>query len=167
VLDNPSSHNVSGVRGVIEGRGTTLFFLPPDSPDLNPTGLAFSKLKRLLRGAEERTVEALWQTIGTLLDPFTPKECKKYIRHCGASHVTRNDGPDTVLRSASPGPGAAALATLPPHRKYGASIVALLNRRRRQCLTAARSSLLIVSTTVHQHPTLCIGITLDRAMGSS
>jgi len=37
----------------------------------------------------------------------------------GAAQVTRDDGPHTVLRSASPGPGRAALATLPPHRKMG------------------------------------------------
>lgn len=83
VLDNLSSHKVSGVREAIEARGATLLYLPPYSPDLNPIELAFSKLKRLLRDAAERTVEALWQTIGRLLHSFTPKECANYIRHCG------------------------------------------------------------------------------------
>jgi hypothetical protein len=35
----------------------------------------------------------------------------------GAAQVTRDNGPHTVLRSSSPGPGGAALATLLPHRK--------------------------------------------------
>jgi transposase len=52
------------------------------SPDLNPIELAFSKLKRLLRDAAERSVEALWQTIGRMLGRFTPAECANYIRHC-------------------------------------------------------------------------------------
>ena len=83
VLDNLSSHKVSGVREAIEASGATLLYLPPYSPDLNPIELAFSKLKRLLRDASERSVEALWQTIGRLLERFTPTECANYIRHCG------------------------------------------------------------------------------------
>src|SRR3954464_222863 len=83
VLDNLSSHKVSGVREAIEQAGATLLYLPPYSPDLNPIELAFSKLKRLLRDAAERTVGALWQTIGRLLDRFSPAECANYIRHCG------------------------------------------------------------------------------------
>ncbi len=48
----------------------------------NPIELAFSKLKRLLRDAAERTAEAPWH-IGRLLKQFSPLECANYIRHCG------------------------------------------------------------------------------------
>ena len=89
VLDNLSSHKVSGVREAIEQAGATLLYLPPYSPDLNPIELAFSKLKRLLRDAAERTVEALWQTIGRLLEGFSPAECANYIRHCGFAQSGR------------------------------------------------------------------------------
>lgn len=89
VLDNLSSHKVAGVREAIEARGATLLYLPPYSPDLNPIELAFSKLKGLLRDAAERTVEALWQTIGRLLDRFSPTECSNYIRHCGFAQSER------------------------------------------------------------------------------
>jgi len=89
VLDNLSSHKVSGVREAIEARNATLLYLPPYSPDLNPIELAFSKFKRLLRDAAERTVEALWQTIGRLLDRFKPQECENYIRHCGFTQSGR------------------------------------------------------------------------------
>ena len=89
VLDNLSSHKVSGVREAIEACGATLLYLPPYSPDLNPIELAFSKLKRLLRDAAERTVEALWKAIGTLLDQFSPTECANYIRHCGFAQSGR------------------------------------------------------------------------------
>jgi transposase len=83
VLDNLSSHKVAGVREAIEQAGAGVLYLPPYSPDLNPIELAFSKLKRLLRDAAERTMEALWQTIGRLLQRFSPAECANYIRHCG------------------------------------------------------------------------------------
>ena len=47
------------MREGIEDRGARLLHLPPYSPDLNPTELAFIKLKRLLRSAAARTV-GLW-----------------------------------------------------------------------------------------------------------
>src|SRR5947209_650539 len=83
VLDNLSRHKRAGVREAIEGAGRTLLLLPAYSPDLNPIGMAFSKLKRLLRKAAARTVEALWEAIGRLLDRFGPEECRNYIRHAG------------------------------------------------------------------------------------
>ena len=83
VLDNLSSHKVTGVRQEIEACGAYLRYLPPSSPDLNPIELAFSKLKRLLREEATRSVEALWTTIKQLLTRFSPTECANYIRHCG------------------------------------------------------------------------------------
>ena len=41
VLDNLSSHKVSGVREAVEASGATLLYLPPYSPDLNPIEQAF------------------------------------------------------------------------------------------------------------------------------
>jgi transposase len=83
VMDNLSSHKKAGVREAIEAAGAQLLYLPPYSPDFNPIELAFSKFKRLLRTAAERTVEALWNTCGQLLDRFTEHECRNYFRHCG------------------------------------------------------------------------------------
>ena len=83
VMDNLSSHKVSGVREAIEAAGATLRYLPPYSPDYNPIEQVFAKLKTLLRKAQARTVEALWSTIGALLDQFSSSECERYIRHCG------------------------------------------------------------------------------------
>ena len=86
VMDNLGSHTVAGVRKAIEGAGCELLYLPPYSPDLNPIENAFSKLKRLLRAATERTIETLWDRIGQLLDRFRPDECRNYFRHCGYAH---------------------------------------------------------------------------------
>jgi transposase len=83
VMDNLSSHKRVGVREAIEARGASLLYLPPYRPDFNPIELAFSKFKRLLNTAAERTVEALWTTCGKLLDRFTEHECRNYLRHCG------------------------------------------------------------------------------------
>ena len=83
VRDNLNSHKVAGVREAIEAAGARVIYLPPYSPDLNPIEMAFAKLKQLIRTAAERTVEALWNSLGRLLDHFTPAECANYIRHCG------------------------------------------------------------------------------------
>ena len=83
VMDNLSCHHVAGVEAAIRAVGCRVEYLPPYSPDLNPIENAFSKLKRLLRTAAERTRDGLWRTIGWAMDQFTPPECKNYFRHCG------------------------------------------------------------------------------------
>lgn len=85
VMDNLSSHKAAGVREAIEAAGAMLVYLPPYSPDLNPIELAFAKLKSLLRTAAARAVQDIEETIGELLDQFTPRECHAYFRHCGYS----------------------------------------------------------------------------------
>jgi transposase len=83
VVDNLGSHKGSRVRKMLRAAGIRRFFLPPYSTDLNPIEEVFSKLKRLLRKANERTVEATWRRIGKLLDHFPPSECANYIRGAG------------------------------------------------------------------------------------
>ena len=82
VMDNLGSHKAKAVRAAIRKAGAKLFFLPPYSPDLNPIEQLFAKLKHLLRKAAERTVEATWTRIGTLLDGYTA-ECNNYLVHAG------------------------------------------------------------------------------------
>ena len=83
VMDNLSSHKGVDVRRSIEAAGASLLYLPPYSPDFNPIENAFSKLKALLRKAAERTIGALWDRIGILLDAFTPTECANYFAAAG------------------------------------------------------------------------------------
>jgi len=44
---------------------------------------AFAKLKSALRTAAARSVEALWDVIGGLIDTFTPTECANYFAAAG------------------------------------------------------------------------------------
>jgi transposase len=87
VLDNLGSHKGQAVRRAIRAAGAKLFFLPPYSPDLNPIEQVFAKLKALLRKADERSIEATWRRIGTLLDRFTPAECANYLRNAGYASI--------------------------------------------------------------------------------
>jgi len=83
IMDNLGSHKGKAVRRAIRAAGAKLFFLPQYSPDLNPIEQVFAKLKTLLRKAAERTVEATWRRIGTLLNAFSPQECANYLRNSG------------------------------------------------------------------------------------
>lgn len=83
IADNLSSHKVAGVRDAIEATGAQLMYLPPYSPDFNPIEQLFAKLKALLRKAAVRTVDALWETIGKLLDTVSPEECRNYFHASG------------------------------------------------------------------------------------
>ena len=83
VLDNLAAHKVAGVREAIAAAGASILYLPPYSPDLNPIEQMFAKLKALLRKAAVRNREALWNTIGNLLEAFSPTECRNYIANSG------------------------------------------------------------------------------------
>ncbi len=83
VCDNLQCHKSPGVRAAIEARGAELRFLPPYSPDLNPIEQVFAKLKALVRAAEPRGRDTLWDTIGRSLDRFHATECANYLANSG------------------------------------------------------------------------------------
>ena len=83
VTDNLSAHKVEGVRKAIEGAGARLLHFPAYSPDLDPIEHLFAKLKALLRKAAERTIDALWQAFGRLLDRFAPEERANNFKKAG------------------------------------------------------------------------------------
>ena len=88
VLDNLSAHKVAGVREQVEACGASVLYLPAYSPDLNPIEQAFARLKALLRKAAARTIEGLWDTIGSILAQFSPDECANYLANSGYARST-------------------------------------------------------------------------------
>ena len=83
ILDNLGSHKGKAARAAIRARGAHLIFLPPYSPDLNPIEQVFAKLKTLLRKAAERSADATWRRIGTILPAFSKTECANYFANSG------------------------------------------------------------------------------------
>ena len=77
VMDNLSAHKTEKVRGLVEGAGCELLYLPPYSPDLNPIEEAFSKIKGILRKAQARTRDALVEALGPALSSRLAKKTRE------------------------------------------------------------------------------------------
>ncbi len=71
------------MRQAIRKAGAHLIFLPKYSPDLNPIEQVFAKLRTLLRKECARTVQAICNGIGQLLESFTPQKCANYFANSG------------------------------------------------------------------------------------
>jgi transposase len=72
-------HKVAGVREALKACGATRLYLPPYSPDVKPIEQFFSKLKALRRKAAARSIDSLWEVIGSCLADFSPSECTEYL----------------------------------------------------------------------------------------
>ena len=83
VMDNLPSHRLPKVRELIESKGATLLYLPPYSPDFNPIEMIWSKVKRLLRSAAARTIDALHAAFGQAMDAVTTSDILGCFQHCG------------------------------------------------------------------------------------
>ncbi len=83
ILDNLGSHRGHAVRDAIRSVGATLAFLPSYSPDLNPIEQAFSKIKHWMRMAQERTLDAISERLGSVVTAITESECRNYISNAG------------------------------------------------------------------------------------
>ena len=83
VMDNLSAHKGGRVRGIVEGAGCELLYLPPYSPDLNPIEEAFSKLNALLRKAGSRTRESLVEAMGAALNAVAASDARGFFEHRG------------------------------------------------------------------------------------
>lgn len=83
VMDQLSSHRVTGIADMIEQVGARVWYLPPYSPDLTPIEQMWSKVKSLLRTFARRTRKSLFAAIGKALQQVTADECVSYFAHSG------------------------------------------------------------------------------------
>jgi len=83
VLDNLSSHKVSGIAEMIQAAGAQVIFLPPYSPDLNPIELMWSKIKAILRKLKIRSRDLLEEAIVFALDSVSVSDISNWFAHDG------------------------------------------------------------------------------------
>ena len=82
-MDNLSPHKAAAVRDTLEAAGFTPLYLPRYAPDLSPIEPMWSKIKALLRAKAARTVEALTDALGPVIDAVTAQDARGWFRHCG------------------------------------------------------------------------------------
>ena len=72
--DNLSSPKSPAAATALRDLGAWFPFLPPSSPDLHPTGMAFAKLKALIRKAAARPCDQPWAAVRQVCDLFSDEE---------------------------------------------------------------------------------------------
>jgi len=83
VMDNLSSHKVTGIVEIIQAAGALVKFLPPYSPDLNPIELMWSKMKAILRRLKARSPDLLDDAIASALDAVSISDISNWFAHDG------------------------------------------------------------------------------------
>jgi transposase len=83
VMDNLSSHKVSGVTEAIEAVGASVLFLPPYSPDLNPIELMGSKIKAILRKLKVRAKALLDEALSQAFNCISLSDISNGFKYDG------------------------------------------------------------------------------------
>ena len=83
IMDNLSSHKVSGIEEAIKATGASLLFLPPYCPDCSPIENCWSELVPILRQMKARMRDALDDALKYAIDRITGSDAKGWFRHRG------------------------------------------------------------------------------------
>ena len=83
VMDNFSSHKVTGIKEAIESVGAHLIYLSPYSPDFSPIENFWSKIKEFLRSEETRTYSDLDKAITEAFETVSLIDILGWFQHCG------------------------------------------------------------------------------------
>lgn len=87
ILDDLAPHHDRQAAEALRAHRCWFLYLPPDSPDLNPIGMAFAKLKAHLRRIGARTFTDVFKAVGEMCDLFDPNECWNYLKPPGMLRV--------------------------------------------------------------------------------
>lgn len=85
IMDNLSSHKVSGIEESVRAVGARVIYLPVYSPDLNPIELMWAKVKKILKAMKPRTEDQLLTGIKAALEQVSTKDIAGWFSHCGYS----------------------------------------------------------------------------------
>ena len=83
MMDNISSHKVTGIVEAIEKAGVAVMFSPEYSPDLNPIELMWAKIKSVIRSLKPRSFAELADAVATAFDAVSPDDISAWFEHCG------------------------------------------------------------------------------------
>ena len=85
IMDCLSVHKVAGISEAVEAAGANVVYLPPYSPDFNPSENFWSEIKSVMRRLKARTVEAVCGAVSIAIDSITPEHALNHFFHCYCS----------------------------------------------------------------------------------
>ncbi|QEL17734.1 IS630 family transposase [Limnoglobus roseus] len=74
---------MASVAGILAEFQARAVYLPPYSPDFNPSSKPSRSVKAELRRREMRTIESLWPAFGASLDRVIADQAHNYFQHAG------------------------------------------------------------------------------------
>ena len=86
IMDNASIHHVEKVIDTVENQaGAKLLYLPPYSPDLNPTGGVFSQVKNIMKQNSKvfETCSTPRSLLAMTFSSVSTQDCLGHISNCG------------------------------------------------------------------------------------
>jgi transposase len=86
-MDNLSAHKAARACAAFLKAGIHILYLPPYSPDLNPTQMMWAKLKGILNEEKPRAQEALTDAVGSALGQVTHEDIEGLFLHDGYTRL--------------------------------------------------------------------------------
>ena len=83
IMDNMRSYHAKIVTELLDKSGISYLYLPPYSPDLNPIGKMWSKMKSILRKRKIRIASELPEAVKAALEAVSTNDCRGWFRACG------------------------------------------------------------------------------------
>ena len=83
ILDNLATHKVAGVRETLATAGARLLYLPPYSPDFNPSKTSGARSRATCAASLPRTADELLLAVATAFAAVTPSHCHAFFSHPG------------------------------------------------------------------------------------
>ncbi len=81
IMDNVAFHKNADIQALIRNRGVSHKYLPPYSPFLNPIENLFNQWKDLVKEAQLRSEQDLFQAIDEINQALQPAHLENYFRH--------------------------------------------------------------------------------------
>ena len=81
--DNAPCHTARSIRTFLQENGLKTLDWPPQSPDLSPIELCWSKFKEILSSAKARTLDALDIVITNAINVISEDDAINWFHHCG------------------------------------------------------------------------------------
>jgi|UPI000429B080 transposase len=81
ILDRHPVHRARAVRAFLDHHEVRYVYLPPYSPELNPSEEAWSKVKHVVKREKPRTVDYLFETLHHAAQSITSSDAQGYFQH--------------------------------------------------------------------------------------